>query len=133
MPLVRIDMKQGRDAAARRAIADAVHTALVEAIGIPPDDRFQIVTEHAADNLIVDPHYLGIARSDAALTVQINLRRGRSVELKQALYRAIVEKLRHADVRPEDVLICLTENGVEDWSFGNGLAQYVEASRQTAT
>src|SRR5437667_191678 len=54
MPLVRIDMITGRDEPLRRAIADAVQEALVEAIGIPPDDRFQVITEHAASNMIFD-------------------------------------------------------------------------------
>jgi phenylpyruvate tautomerase PptA (4-oxalocrotonate tautomerase family) len=129
MPLVRIDMKKGRDRDYRRAVADAVHEALVETVNVPRDDRFQIVTEHEAGDLIVDPRYLGIERSEAALTVQISLRRGRTVEMKQALYRSIVGKLEAgAGVRPRDVLICLVENGAEDWSFGNGVAQYAAAS-----
>ena len=126
MPLVRIDMITGRDEPLRRAIADAVQEALVEAIGIPPDDRFQVITEHAASNMIFDPGYLGIARKDP-IFIQIALRRGRSVDMKRALYRALVERLgAKANVRWEDVFVSLVENGLEDWSFGNGEAQYVK-------
>jgi phenylpyruvate tautomerase PptA (4-oxalocrotonate tautomerase family) len=129
MPLVRIDMRNGRDRDYRRAVADAVHEALVETVNVPREDRFQVITEHEPDNLIVDPRYLGIERSEAALTVQISLRRGRTMEMKKALYRSIVARLEAgAGVRPQDVLICLVENGAEDWSFGNGVAQYAFAS-----
>src|SRR5262249_52424356 len=125
---VRIDMRKGRDRDYRRAVADAVHEALVETVNVPPDDRFQIVTEHEAGDLIVDPRYLGIERSEAALTVQISLRGGRAVERKQALYRGSAGKVEATGLGPQDVLICLVENGAEDWSFGNGVAQYAAAS-----
>jgi phenylpyruvate tautomerase PptA (4-oxalocrotonate tautomerase family) len=131
MPLVRISMKKGRSVEERRAIADCVHTALVEAIGVPADDRFQVVTEYGSDGvggeLIYDPHYLGIERTDGIVFVQIFLRRGRTVEAKQALYRRTADLLsERASVRPEDMLITLSENEPTDWSFGNGIAQYVK-------
>jgi hypothetical protein len=98
-----------------------------EALGIPENDRFIVVSEHDADNLSYDRHYLGIERSDDFVVVQIALRQGRSVEAKQALYRGITERLsRSPGVRPADVLITLLQNGAEDWSFGNGVAQYVK-------
>jgi phenylpyruvate tautomerase PptA (4-oxalocrotonate tautomerase family) len=98
-----------------------------EAINIPENDRFIIVSEHDADDLSIDRHYLGIQRSDDFVAVQITLRRGRSVELKQALYRRITERLSEAPgVRPADVFVTLVENGPEDWSFGDGVAQYVK-------
>lgn len=126
MPLVRIALRQGKSAAYRRAVADAVHEAMVEAIRVPRDDRFQIVTEHDADGLIVDRSFLGVERSDDAVVVQISLRKGRSPELKQALYKRIAEKLADAPgLRPEDVMVVLSENDLADWSFGKGVAQYV--------
>jgi phenylpyruvate tautomerase PptA (4-oxalocrotonate tautomerase family) len=106
-------------------LADAVHRALVETSDVPPDDRFQVLNVHAAEELIADPGYLGIARSSDFLVVRITLRRGRSVVKKRALYRAIVANAGEAArVRPEDVLIVLSENDAADWSFGNGVAQY---------
>lgn len=126
MPLVRIALRSGKSAAYRRAVADAVHEGMVDAIKVPKEDRFQVVTEHDADGLIVDRTFLGVERSDDAVIVQISLRRGRPVELKQALYKRIVEKLADGPgVRPEDVLIVLSENDLADWSFGNGEAHYV--------
>lgn len=127
MPLVRIDLKRGKAADYRRALADGVYEAMREAVGIPENDRFIVINEHDADNLSYDRHYLGIERSDDTVIVQIALRKGRSVEVKQALYRAIAEKLhRTIGLRPADVFVTLVENGPEDWSFGDGVAQYVK-------
>jgi len=127
MPLVRIDLRRGKPREYRQALADGVYEAMREAIGIPENDRFILVSEHDADNLSYDRHYLGIERDDDFVSVQITLRRGRSVEAKQALYRNITERLsRSPGVLPADVLITLVENGPEDWSFGNGVAQYVK-------
>ncbi|TDO67644.1 tautomerase-like protein [Kribbella sp. VKM Ac-2571] len=125
MPLVRIDLSADRPAAQRRAIADGVHHALVEAIGIPADDRFQIVTPHAAGELIFDPSYLGVDRRDVVY-IQITLVQGRSRELKLELYRRITERLTQAGVRAEDVTITLVETALDGWSVGNGKAQLVE-------
>lgn len=125
MPLVRIDVPATLSHDRRRAVSDAVHAALVEAIKIPADDRFQVLTAHPADGLVADPGYLGIARGTGFLSVQVFFRRGRTDDLKRALYAAIVRNLsRDAGIRPEDVLIVLTENDPVDWSFGNGIAQY---------
>jgi phenylpyruvate tautomerase PptA (4-oxalocrotonate tautomerase family) len=127
MPLVRIDLRRGKPPEYRQALADGIYEAMREAIGIPENDRFILVSEHDADNLSYDRHYLGIDRGDDFVCVQITLRRGRSVEAKQALYRGITERLaRSPGVPSADVLITLVENGPEDWSFGNGVAQYVK-------
>ncbi|AXC15908.1 putative tautomerase [Acidisarcina polymorpha] len=129
MPFVRISLKEGRSAEDREAIADCVHTALVEAIGIPVDDRFQVVTEYGSggvgSQLFYNANYLGVQRTDGIVFVQIFLRKGRSVEAKKALYLRVVDLLsERVKIRPEDVLITLSENDAADWSFGNGIAQY---------
>jgi phenylpyruvate tautomerase PptA (4-oxalocrotonate tautomerase family) len=128
MPLIRISLQQGKSLEYRRAVADGVHRALVEGIGVPLKDRFQIVSEHAAENLIYDREYLGVARSEDTIFIQVSLRRGRPDGVKQDFYRRVVANLQ-ADpgVRPEDVAIVLTENGDADWSFGNGEAQLLGA------
>jgi 4-oxalocrotonate tautomerase len=127
MPLVRIDLGRGKSAEYRRAIADGVYEAMRETIQVPNNDRFEIVTEHDRSNFIYDRQYLGIQRSDDFVVVQIALRRGRTTEAKQALYRRITERLQEAPgIAPADVLITLVENGLDDWSFGNGVAQYVQ-------
>jgi phenylpyruvate tautomerase PptA (4-oxalocrotonate tautomerase family) len=125
MPLVRITLRADLPARTQRDIADGVHTALVEAIGIPVADRFQIISTRPADALIFDPDYLGVARQDL-VAVEITLVRGRSVALKKALFAGIATQLGKVGVRPADVLITLTEVGREDFSVGNGEAQLLD-------
>jgi 4-oxalocrotonate tautomerase len=128
MPLVRISLQRGKPLPYRRAVADGVHRALVDGIGVPPKDRFQIITEHEPENLIYDRDYFGVARSDDTIFIQVSLRRGRPEGVKQAFYRQVVDNLASdPGVRPEDVAIVLTENGDADWSFGNGEAQLLGA------
>lgn len=125
MPLVRISHRAGMTDAYRQALSDGVQEAMAATVNVPADDRFHVLTEHAS-GLIFDPHHQGIERSPDWIAIQITLRRGRTAEMKQALYRRIVENLARAPgLRPEDVLICLVENDLADWSFGNGIAQYV--------
>jgi phenylpyruvate tautomerase PptA (4-oxalocrotonate tautomerase family) len=125
MPLVRISLRAGKPEAHRTAIADAVHRAMVETINVPAQDRFQIITEHDAAGLVYDPSYLGISRTDDLVVVQITLNAGRTTEMKKALYARLAELLAASPgVRREDVLVSLVEVTKENWSFGNGVAQY---------
>ncbi|HEX4384107.1 MAG TPA: tautomerase family protein [Myxococcales bacterium] len=124
MPFVRIELRKGRTADQRRAISDAVHATMVEAIKVPPLDRFQVVTEHEADGFVYDPTYLDIQRTDGLVIVQITLNAGRTVEARQELYKTIADKLEKLGVRRQDVMVNLVETQKENWSFGNGIAQY---------
>ena len=127
MPLVRIALREGKPEAYRRAIADEVHRAIVEVASVPELDRFQILTEHAPADLIYDSSYLGIKRSDDIVMIQITLNQ-RTQAVKVAIYKAIAERLqKNPGVRPEDVLISLVPVTPEDWSFGDGKAQYVKS------
>lgn len=135
MPLVRIDIIKGRTAAQRRSLGDAVHRALVEAIGVPAADRFQVITEHEANELVYDRNYLlgdGARRSDGLVMIQITMSVGRPLEKKRRLYQLITENLAYLDVRPEDVWINLVETARENWSFGLGEASYAPAEKATA-
>lgn len=126
MPLVRIDHPQGKSAEYRAALSEGVHDALTATFGVPEDDRFQIVGEHRPGTAIVHaPTYLGIAYSDDLVVIQITCNEGRTVEMKRALYAAIADNLAASPgLRREDVVISLVEVKKENWSFGDGLAQY---------
>ena len=125
MPLVRISLIEGKSAEYRRKVGDVVHHAMVGAINCPPQDRFQVITEHTKDNFLCAPEYLGIAHTDDLIIIQITLNEGRTVELKKALYKAIAEDLnKSVGVKLQDVFVSLVEVKKENWSFGNGLAQY---------
>lgn len=124
MPLVRISLVKGRPAGERRAIGDAVHRALVETFDVPVRDRFQVLTEHEPGDLVYDAEYLGIARSDNVVLIQMTVSAGRSLEKKRRLYRRIAEHLAALGLRREDAWINLVEVAKENWSFGNGVASY---------
>jgi 4-oxalocrotonate tautomerase len=125
MPLVRIDLREGKTEQYKRAIADGVHRALVEGAGAPADDRFQIITEHPASEIIYDKNYLGIPRMDDIVMVQITLSAGRKLAQKRKLFQRMAEILaENPGLRREDLMINLVEVAWENWSFGNGEAQY---------
>jgi phenylpyruvate tautomerase PptA (4-oxalocrotonate tautomerase family) len=134
LPLVTLSLEAGRTREQKRQLADAVHEALRAVIGIPENDRFVAIREHAAGDLIADPGYLGVARCEHPTFVEFTLRLGRASEKKQVLYREIARRMSETGlVRPEDLMIVLHENDTADWSFGNGAAQYVEASQKEAS
>ena len=101
-----------------------MHEALVS-VGVPKDDRFQVISEHELPNLVFDPTYLGIRRSEDLVIVQITWNEGRTVEQKKAFFKAIADGLAgKLGLRREDVFVSLVEVKKENWSFGNGIAQY---------
>ncbi len=127
MPLVRIDLIRGKTAAYRRTIGEVIYQAMIDEINVPANDRFQVIAEHDRENFVYDPTYLGIARSDDCVFIQITLSAGRTVALKQAFYKRITDGLHERlGLRREDVFINLVEVAKENWSFGNGEAQYVK-------
>jgi 4-oxalocrotonate tautomerase len=125
MPLVRISLMKGKPEGFGKKVGEAVYRTMVETINVPPKDHFQVVTEHDKNSLIYDPDYLDIRRGDGIIFIQITLNEGRSVELKKNFYKTLADRLhRELNVRLEDVLINLIEVKKENWSFGNGVAQY---------
>ena len=132
MPLVRISLLKGRPADLRRKIGAAIHRALGETIDVPQRDRFQVLTEHEPGDLVYDSEYLGIARTDQIVIVQITLSAGRTLAQKRALFRRIADNLAALGLRREDAWINLVEVAKENWSFGNGVAPYAAAERETA-
>ena len=126
MPLVRIDLRRGKPAIYKRAICEGVYRALRATFNVPADDRFLVVNEHDGDNLIRADSYLGIAYSDDLVIIQITVSDTRTTETKQALFARIVDLLaQNPGLRREDVFINLVECKTANWSFGNGIAQYV--------
>jgi phenylpyruvate tautomerase PptA (4-oxalocrotonate tautomerase family) len=127
MPLVRISLREGKSETYKKAIADGVHRALVEGAGAPADDRFQVITEHPPGGLLYDPGYLGIKRTDDIVMVQITLSTGRKLAQKKKLFKRMAEILaENPGLNPQDLFINLVEVAWENWSFGNGEAQYAD-------
>jgi phenylpyruvate tautomerase PptA (4-oxalocrotonate tautomerase family) len=127
MPLARIDLAEGKPADYRRTIGEVVYDALLEVMKAPKDDRFQVITEHPAGDFIFDPSYLGIQRSKDCVFVQVTLNAGRTLDQKRAFYKAIADGLHERfSLRREDVIVSLVEVSKENWSYGNGEAQYAK-------
>ena len=125
MPLARIDLPAGKPADYGRAVADVVYEAMIATLNAPENDRFQVISQHTRETLLIDPTYLGIERSADALIIQLTLNEGRTVEVKKAFYKAVADGLHErVGLRREDVFISLVEVKKENWSFGNGIAQY---------
>lgn len=125
MPLVRLDVPDTMAAADRARVGTVVYEVMRDALDVPENDRFQVIAAHAADGLVIDRTYLGIERSAAAVIVQVFLNEGRSIEKKRSFYKAVANGLHAAvGLRREDVFIHLVETKKENWSFGNGEAQY---------
>ncbi|MBC8999063.1 tautomerase family protein [Pseudomonas sp. N40(2020)] len=126
MPLVRVDIRKNPDPTFAKRVGELIYAALRSSIDVPEHDNFQILAEHDSQHLIYDPQYLGIPRTDGVVFIQITISEGRTVEKKQLLFKNIAESLHtQLAVRLEDVFINLVEVKKENWSFGNGIAQYV--------
>ncbi|WNL46702.1 tautomerase family protein [Dyella sp. BiH032] len=126
MPLVRIALRRGKSPAYIAALRDGIYRAMLEAFDVPENDRFILVSQHEAEEFDYDANYLGIARDDDLVIVQIACNNTRTTEKKQAFYRRVAELLAEKPgLRPENLLINLLETAKENWSFGNGVAQYV--------
>jgi phenylpyruvate tautomerase PptA (4-oxalocrotonate tautomerase family) len=127
MPFVQIHLDRGVDAGARKAISLSIHESLIANFHVPADDYFQVIHETAAADLLYPASYLGVPHSGRIVYIRITALRGRTVEMKKALYRSIAEKIADRTMIPQDdVVIVLVENGAEDWSFGRGVAQMVK-------
>jgi 4-oxalocrotonate tautomerase len=125
MPLTHISLRAGKPEAYRQAISDSLYQAMRETSYVPEDNQFITITEHEAANFRYGATYLGIGRSDDLVFIQITAANTRPVEQKKALFRRIAELLgENPGIRPEDVFVSLVENTKENWSLGNGLAQY---------
>lgn len=122
MPFVRTAVPSGFEPARKEKIVQGIHEALVESIGMPADELFNLVQEYRNDEFFYDRTFNGIARSDQLIVVEITMRRGRSDAMKRALYAAISRNLETvAAVSPKDVFIFMHENDYSDWSVGNGV------------
>ncbi len=125
MPFVRIDLGKQYPEGVAQKIGDIVYEVMLKHINVPVDDKFQVITRHDADELVVPKSYLGIEYSQGVIFIQVTLSEGRTTELKKKFYKAIcdgmVEKL---NIRPEDIVINLVEVNKENWSFGHGEMQY---------
>lgn len=125
MPLLNISLRAGKSETYRQAIFDGLYQAMRETFNVPEDDQFMTITEHEAANFRYGKSYLDIARSDDLVFIQISAMNSRSEDQKKALFKRIVELLsENPGLRPEDVFVNIIEGSKDNWSLGNGIAQY---------
>ncbi|PRY04474.1 tautomerase family protein [Paraburkholderia sp. BL25I1N1] len=126
MPLVRIDVSSSLTAATVRTVGDVIYSAMTSVANVPENDKFQIVTRHAGDELVYPlDGYLGITYSPDIVFIQVTWNAGRSTDIKKAFYRAVAQGIHdRTGIRKEDVWISLVDVDKENWSFGNGEMQY---------
>jgi len=125
VPLVRIDLVRGRTPEQLRALADTVQEVMLDVFAAPPGDRYQVIHQHDADEMIIEDTGLGIERSAGVTVVQVT-QQGRDRAQKEALYAALAERLGDRGlVEPRDLVVSVVENTRDDWSFGHGRAQFL--------
>jgi phenylpyruvate tautomerase PptA (4-oxalocrotonate tautomerase family) len=126
VPLIRIDLVEGRSEAEVAALADAVHDVMLDVFAAPPGDRYQVISEHKPGRIVFEDTGLGFERTNRVVLVQV-VQQGRTEDQKRALYAALATALEErAGVRPEDLVVSVVENTRADWSFGLGRAQFLE-------
>ncbi len=125
MPLLRIDVIEGRSEAELRDLLDAIHGAMLAAFKVPKRDRYQIVHEHPAAEMKIEDTGLGIPRTERIVMVQVTTRPRSRLE-KQNFYELLCQELlQRCGVKASDVFVSITQNADEDWSFGYGRAQFI--------
>jgi phenylpyruvate tautomerase PptA (4-oxalocrotonate tautomerase family) len=125
MPLIRFDLIEGRDEKSLKELLDAVHRAVVKAFSVPERDRYQIVTQHPTNELIIQDTGLGFERSRDVVVISVTSTE-RSNQQKKDFYQLVVQELGEScGLEPNDIMISIVTNGAADWSFGFGEAQFL--------
>ncbi|TDL92581.1 tautomerase family protein [Vibrio vulnificus] len=125
MPLIRFDLIEGRDKKSLRNLLDAAHRAVVKAFDVPEKDRYQIVHQHPAHELIIEDTGLGFERSKNLVVISVTSKQ-RSEDQKQNFYKVLVQELgENCGIEPNDIMVSIVTNGDADWSFGLGEAQFL--------
>jgi phenylpyruvate tautomerase PptA (4-oxalocrotonate tautomerase family) len=128
MPLVRIDVQEGRTPEQLRKLADTIQDVMLDVFAAPPRDRYQIITEHPKGHIIAEDTGLGFERTGGVVIIQI-FQQGRSTEQKQAAYAELAKRLEaECGVRSEDLIVSVMANRHVDWSFGLGRAQFLDGT-----
>lgn len=126
MPFVQISLLEGKTPEYLKAISEGIHEALIHAFNIPINDQFQLFHEYKKQHFIVDRTFMDMARSDDTIIIYITLKTGRTITMKEQFYQRVTANLeKNPKIRKEDVMIILVDNALENWSFGQGVAQFI--------
>jgi hypothetical protein len=124
MPFARISLARGKPREYLRTLSDELHAALVESFDVPADDKFQVIHQHDPDDVVFDPHYMGMDRGPDLVFITLTTGKPRSTQTKKRFYRTLVDRLAaRPGIRPDDVMVVISTSQGDEWSFGKGLAQ----------
>ncbi|MCY7710998.1 tautomerase family protein [Bacillus safensis] len=129
MPFVKVSyMEDEYDKESLTSISQTIMKALMKEFQVPQKDYFQVFSSHKKEEFFYDPHYLvRHERDHRLLYIQITCGSGRTEGQKQSLYKEIADQLYNKlHISKENVFIILIETGLENWSFGEGLAQMIK-------
>lgn len=124
MPLARISLARGKSREYLKALSEELHAAMVESFEVPQDDMFQLIHQHDPDEMVFDPHYMGVDRSSDVVFITLATGRPRSTQTKLRFYRTLADRLAvRPGIRPDDIMVVISSSQRDEWSFGKGLAQ----------
>jgi phenylpyruvate tautomerase PptA (4-oxalocrotonate tautomerase family) len=125
MPLLIFDVIEGRSDAQLQTLLDAAHRAVLSAFEVPVRDRYQIVYENKAKHMVIEDTGLNLTRTRDLVVVRV-ITSPRPEEQKQQFYAELSRELKEScGIEGSDLMVSITTNSKGDWSFGNGVAQYL--------
>ncbi len=125
MPLLQFDIIEGRSEQEVKTLLDTAHQVVLEAFKVPERDRYQIVHENKAYQMVFQDTGLGFERSEKFVMLRV-FTSPRSDEQKQYFKKRLAEELKSVcGIDGNDLMISFISNGKGDWSFGYGEAQYM--------
>ena len=120
MPFVTITLLEGKGKEYIQAVTDGINSAVIKTMEFPDDDQYQVVHQVSQDCLQYQD------RADDRVMMHLVMRSGRSNKSKQAFYKKVVDNLsKNPGIKPENIFITITENHDIDFSFKDGIAQFV--------
>jgi len=134
MPIAKLHVLEGQfDEVRLDKVSSAVQRALITALGIPPEDFFQIIHVLPKEQFRHTPSFLGLNYSDDLIVLEITFISGRPKEKRLSLLKALNDAVvSAAGISPDDLLITLYETPGENISFGCGHAQRAHVTDQYA-
>jgi hypothetical protein len=133
VPLAKVHVLEGQyDKTRLGKMSEAIQNALIEVLGVPTDDFFQIDHVLPRDRYLHTPAFLGQKYSDDMILLELTFITGRPKETRLALLKSLNEKVVAAvKISPADLLVLLYEIAGENASFGSGLAQRAQIAAQS--
>ena len=135
MPIAKIHVLEGQyDEARLGKVSSAVQNGLISALGIPPEDFFQIFHVLPRNQYLHTPSFLGLNYSDDLIVLEITFISGRPKEKRLGLLKALNDAVVAAvGISPDDLMIAFYEVPGDNISFGQGLAQRAHISAAAAS